>query len=337
MTVYDQAQNQLKTTPRRWLVTGAAGFIGSHLVQTLLELDQAVVGLDNFSTGTLENLDHVSHQVGSAQWKRFRLIEGDIRQLDVCLASCRGVDFVLHQAALGSVTRSIEDPMETNESNVTGFLNMLVAARDGKVKRFIYASSSSVYGDCTEIPATENRIGIPLSPYAVSKRANELYAAVFASAYGIETIGLRYFNVFGPRQDPNGAYAAVIPRWIAALKAGETVTIYGDGTTSRDFCYVANAVQANILAAICDQKEAISQVFNVALNQSTTLNQLFVCLRDKLSALHPSSFILHPSSPLHLPPRSGDIRHSLADISKAQRLLAYQPTHTLEQGLDEML
>lgn len=331
---YKTAQEKLRTNPKTWLVTGCAGFIGSNLLEQLLKLGQLVVGLDNFSTGKQRNLDEVKSLVSPEQWSRFRLIEGDIRDLETCRIACSTVDYVLHQAALGSVPRSIDDPITSNASNVTGFLNMLLASRDAGVKRFVYAASSSTYGDHPGLPKVEDRIGRPLSPYAVTKYVNELYADVFARCYGMETIGLRYFNVFGPRQDPDGAYAAVIPKWIAALLRHEPVYINGTGETSRDFCYVQNAVQANLLAATVANPEAVNQVYNVAVNARTDLNQLFTLLRDGLAAKYPA---LKDVLPVYRDFRAGDVMHSLADIGKAQRLLGYQPTHTISQGVKEAL
>ncbi|MCU0943154.1 MAG: SDR family oxidoreductase [Hydrogenophaga sp.] len=327
---YEQLQAQLRREPRTWLVTGVAGFIGSNLLETLLKLDQRVVGLDNFATGHRHNLDEVRQLVGPLQWARFDFIEGDIRNLRDCENACQGVDYVLHQAALGSVPRSLEDPIATNAANVTGFLNMLVAARDANVKSFTYAASSSTYGDHPGLPKVEDHIGKPLSPYAVTKYVNELYADVFARSYGFHTIGLRYFNVFGPRQDPNGAYAAVIPKWTAALLKGETVFINGDGETSRDFCFVDNAVQANLLAATTTAPEARNQVYNVAVGDRTTLNDLFRLIRE---ALVPHG-VAPDTAPTHRDFRAGDVRHSLADVSKAQRLLGYAPTHRLGDGVE---
>ncbi|MEY4758174.1 MAG: hypothetical protein RJA34_3072 [Pseudomonadota bacterium] len=328
MTRYEQIQTQLRQQPKTWLVTGVAGFIGSNLLETLLKLDQRVVGLDNFATGHQRNLDEVQSLVMPAQWANFQFIQGDICQLADCQKACNGVNYVLHQAALGSVPRSLADPIATNETNVTGFLNMLVAARDAKVQSFTYAASSSTYGDHPTLPKVEENIGNPLSPYAVTKYVNELYASVFARSYGFKTIGLRYFNVFGPRQDPNGAYAAVIPKWTDALLKGETVYINGDGETSRDFCFVANAVQANILAA-CGADDAKDQVYNVAVGDRTTLNDLFAALRDALN----SSGVLPTSQPTCRDFRAGDVRHSQADIGKAQRLLGYAPTHRIQDGI----
>lgn len=334
MSAYETTQNQLLIAPKTWLITGVAGFIGSNLLEKLLRLDQRVVGLDNFSTGKQRNLDQVKALVRAKQWARFSFVQGDIRHLDSCQAVCRGVDYVLHQAALGSVPRSVEDPINTNENNVTGFLNMLVAAREQNVKRFVYAASSSTYGDHPGLPKIENIIGRPLSPYAVTKYVNELYADVFARCYGLETVGLRYFNVFGPRQDPDGAYAAVIPKWVASMIKAEPVFVNGDGETSRDFCFVANAIQANLLAATTSNGEAVGQVYNVALSSRTTLNQLFEMLRTRLVASYPH---LENCQPTRRDFRTGDVRHSQADIGKAAKLLGYAPSHTVEQGLDEAL
>ena len=321
-------------TQRRWLVTGSAGFIGSHLVETLLGLGQEVVSLDNFATGFRANLDDVRRAVGEDAWRRHRFIEGDIVDPATCRQACQGVDVVLHQAALGSVPRSIEDPLRTHAANATGFVNMLVAARDASVRRFVYAASSSTYGDEPSLPKVEDRIGRPLSPYAVTKYLNELYADVFAGCYGVESIGLRYFNVFGARQDPEGAYAAVIPRWVRTMVRGERVSIYGDGETSRDFCYIGNAVQANLRAAIATSPEALNQVYNVAVGDRTTLNELHRVLADLLRECLPG---LRPAAPVHEAFRPGDVRHSQADIGKAQRLLGYVPTHDLRAGLREAL
>ncbi|HEY9102134.1 SDR family oxidoreductase [Chitinimonas sp.] len=327
---YGQVCAHLRQQPTRWLVTGAAGFIGSHLAETLLKLDQQVVGLDNFSTGYQRNLDEIQRQVSAEQWSRFRFQRADIRDLEACRAAVQGVDYVLHQAALGSVTRSIEDPLLTHASNIDGFLNMLVAARDAGVKRFVYAASSSTYGDHPGLPKVEDAIGRPLSPYAVTKYVNELYADVFGRCYGFGSIGLRYFNIFGARQDPEGAYAAVIPCWVKAMLLGERVAINGDGETSRDFCFVENAVQANILAATTQNADAINQVYNIAVNDRTTLNQLFTILRDTLAGSHPELAELQPA---YQDFRAGDVRHSQADISKANRLLGYVPSHRLSDGV----
>jgi UDP-N-acetylglucosamine 4-epimerase len=329
-TPYDTLQAQLLAQPRTWLVTGAAGFIGSHLVETLLHLGQTVVGLDNFATGHRHNLAAVQAGVGAAAWANFRFIEGDIRHLEDCQAACAGAQIVLHQAALGSVPRSIADPITTNAANVTGFLNMLVAARDAGVQRFVYAASSSTYGDHPGLPKVEDTIGKPLSPYAVTKYVNELYADVFGRTYGLQSVGLRYFNVFGPRQDPNGAYAAVIPKWAAAILAGDTVYINGDGQTSRDFCYVANAVQANLLAGTVQDAAALNQVYNVAVGDQTDLQQLHSLLLQALQAQRPG---LATTAPAHRAFRAGDVRHSRADTAKARRLLGYVPSHDIGAGL----
>ena len=323
MTAYEKLQRNLKRRPRKWLVTGAAGFIGSHLVETLLSLNQHVVGLDNFSTGYAHNVDTVKQQFPSMQRCRFRFIEGDITDAATCSRACRQVDYVLHQAALGSVPRSFANPLATHSANTTGFLQVLEAAKKAKVSRVVYASSSSVYGNAKALPKREGREGAPLSPYAVSKAVDELYARVFRDGYGQELIGLRYFNVFGPRQDPYGAYAAVIPRWINALLENKTSEIYGDGKTSRDFCYVANAVQANLLAATA--RGAVHGVYNVAVGRRTSLNQLHLQLRKLIGSNR---------APKQKSYRAGDVRHSLADISAASKDLGYRPTHTIEQGLD---
>jgi UDP-N-acetylglucosamine/UDP-N-acetylgalactosamine 4-epimerase len=331
---YTKIEEEIQASPKSWLVTGVAGFIGSNVLEKLLRLDQRVVGTDNFATGHRNNLEEVKTAVSTKQWNRFQFIEADIRDLDACQDACDGVDYMLHQAALGSVPRSLENPILANEVNVTGFLNMLVAARDHGVKRFVYAASSSTYGDHPALPKVEDTIGRPLSPYAVTKYVNELYAEVFERCYGVQTVGLRYFNVFGPRQDPEGAYAAVIPRWAAAMIKNETVFINGDGETTRDFCYVDNAVQANLLAATVADPAATSQVYNIAVQRRTSLNQLFGLLRDRLLPHFPH---LRDAAPIYQPFRVGDVRHSEADISKANRLLGYNPTHTVEQGLDEAL
>ncbi|MFZ5652556.1 MAG: SDR family oxidoreductase [Bacillota bacterium] len=313
-----------------WLVTGVAGFIGSNILEQLLKLDQTVVGLDNFSTGYKRNLEEVLSGVSAKQAGRFNFVQGDVRDLDTCRRCCEGVDIVLHQAALGSVPRSIEDPITTNQSNIDGFLNMLVAARDKKVKRFVYAASSSTYGDHPGLPKVEDRIGQPLSPYAVTKYVNELYAGVFGRVYGMECIGLRYFNIFGPRQDPDGAYAAVIPKWFSGLLRGETVYINGDGETSRDFCFIENAVQANILAGCVDDEAALGQVYNIAFGERTTLNDLFYLIRELVVGVSP---LAAGVTPVYRDFRPGDVRHSLADIGKASKLLGYAPTHSVRDGL----
>lgn len=346
MTAYDTLQQSLARQPYTWLITGVAGFIGSNLLEALLKLNQRVVGLDNFATGHQRNLDEVQRLVTASQWDNFQFIEGDIRNLADCKSALLWcpplghsetataipypVDYVLHQAALGSVPRSIADPITTNAANITGFLNMLVAARDAKVKRFVYAASSSTYGDHPGLPKVEDTIGKPLSPYAVTKYVNELYADVFARTYGFLTIGLRYFNVFGPRQDPNGAYAAVIPKWTASLLHGEPVYINGDGETSRDFCFITNAIQANLLAATAGNPDALNQVYNVAVGERTTLNDLFVLIRDGLASTRGD---LKQAQPVYRDFRAGDVRHSLADVSKAMQLLGYRPSHRLCEGI----
>jgi len=325
---YQQTLQQLQASPKTWLVTGCAGFIGSNLLETLLKLDQTVVGLDNFATGHRHNLAEVQGVVSATQWQRFTLIEGDIRDLSACQQAVQGVDYVLHQAALGSVPRSINDPITSNATNISGFLNVLQAAKEAVVKGFVYAASSSTYGDHPALPKVEANIGKPLSPYAVTKYVNELYADVFSRCYGFHSTGLRYFNVFGPRQDPNGAYAAVIPKWTAAMIAGDDVAINGDGETSRDFCFVANAVQANILAATTSLGQ--SEVFNVAVGDRTTLNDLFRGIQQTLS----KNGVLYQAAPAYREFRAGDVRHSQADVSKAGQLLGYVPSHTLSAGLD---
>ncbi len=330
---YDHVQDEFRLRPRRWLVTGAAGFIGSNLVEQLLALEQEVVGLDNFATGHARNLDEV-RSVAGARGASFRFIEGDIVELDICREACEGVDYVLHQAALGSVPRSLEDPIRTNRANVDGFLAMLVAARDAKVGRFIYAASSSTYGDEPALPKVEDRIGRPLSPYAVTKYVNELYAGVFQRSYGLETVGLRYFNVFGRRQDPEGAYAAVIPRWVGSLLSCQPCYINGDGETSRDFCYIDNVVQANLLAATAPGADAAGRVYNVAFGQRTTLNELFGLIGEGLTAYRPE---LASAEPLYRESRPGDVRHSLADITRARSQLGYAPSHSVREGLAEAL
>jgi UDP-N-acetylglucosamine 4-epimerase len=329
---YAAAQEELRRSPRRWLVTGVAGFIGSNLLEALLALGQDVVGLDNFATGHRRNLEDVKASVSPDAWRRYAHVDGDIRDTDACRRACEGVDVVLHHAALGSVPRSIENPLATHDVNCTGFVNMLIAARDARVGRFIYAASSSTYGDHPGLPKVEDRIGAPLSPYAATKYANELYAGVFARCYGLRTIGLRYFNIFGPRQDPEGAYAAVIPRWIAQLVHGEPLYINGDGSTSRDFCYVKNAIQANVLAATVAAPDALDEVYNIAVGERTTLLELHDMQRRLLARRFPW---IADSRPLHRDFRAGDVQHSLADISKARRLLGYEPTHRIADGLDE--
>jgi UDP-N-acetylglucosamine 4-epimerase len=315
---------------KTWLVTGAAGFIGSHLAEALLKLDQTVIGLDNFSTGRRENLALVTEAVGETRAAGLRVIEGDIRDFGTCRDACRGVDVVLHEAAIGSVPRSIDDPLATNATNVDGFVNMLTAARDARVGRFVYAASSSTYGDGKRIPMVEHVIGKPLSPYALTKYVNELYAEVFARCYGMQTIGLRYFNVFGPRQDPAGAYAAVIPKWIAALLQDEEAYINGDGSTARDFCYIDNVVQANLLAATTTDPAAINQVYNVAFGAQTTLDELFKMIRLLLAPHEPAVLSRRPR---YRDFRPGDMHISQADIAKAQELLHYEPAWDVREGM----
>tara|TARA_R110000751_G_scaffold229725_2_gene331192 strand:+ start:236 stop:1288 length:1053 start_codon:yes stop_codon:yes gene_type:complete len=333
MTRYEELLQSLPKDPKVWLVTGVAGFIGSNLLETLLKLDQTVVGLDNFATGYQRNLDEVQSLVSPEQWQRFRFIEGDIRNLEDCRKACEGVNYVLHQAALGSVPRSINDPITTNATNIDGFLNMLVAARDAKVDSFTYAASSSTYGDHPGLPKVEDVIGRPLSPYAVTKYVNELYAEVFARSYGFNTIGLRYFNVFGKRQDPAGAYAAVIPKWTAALIEQEEIYINGDGETSRDFCYIENCVQANILSATTENDESLNQVYNVAVGGRVTLNELFEALKVELA----HNGVRYNDFPVYRDYRVGDVRHSQASIEKIKSLLGYHPQFDAVSGLAEAM
>ena len=341
MTHYQQLQEHLKNHSSTWLITGVAGFIGSSLLEKLLILNQKVVGLDNFDTGYQHNIDQaiadaeatLGAENRTLNTDSFSFIKGDIRALKDCQQACSGVDYVLHQAALGSVPRSIADPIKTNAANIDGFLNMLIAAKESTVKRFVYAASSSTYGDHPALPKVEDKIGNPLSPYAVTKLVNELYAQVFATTYGFKTIGLRYFNIFGKRQDPNGAYAAVIPKWISNIIQGEAVFINGDGETSRDFCYINNAVQMNLLAAMTTNEVALNQVYNVAVGDRTTLNDLYQQIHSTLSARCP----LPTENLTYRDFRAGDVRHSQADIGKAQQLLGYQPTHKIAQGLDEAM
>lgn len=332
MQAYEQVSAQLRKQPKTWLITGVAGFIGSNLLEALLKLEQNVVGLDNFETGHRHNFDRVQALVTPEQWQRFRFHEGDIRELADCARAVEGVDYVLHEAALGSVPRSLENPIRTNDTNISGFLNMLVASRDAKVSRFVFAASSSTYGDHPGLPKIEDRIGKPLSPYAVTKYVNELYADVFGRCYGLETIGLRYFNVFGPRQDPEGAYAAVIPKWYGALLRSEPIYVNGDGETSRDFCFIANVVQANILAATTANPEAVNQIYNLALGDRTTLNELFALIRERVARTMPS---VAQAEVVYRAFRDGDVRHSQADIGKISTLLGYVPTHRVAEGLDE--
>jgi UDP-N-acetylglucosamine 4-epimerase len=331
MSVYGNLKTTLAAKPKTWLVTGVAGFIGSHLLETLLRLDQRIIGLDNFSTGYQKNLAEVRALVGEQRWAQFQMFEADICDAAACRRACNGVDFVLHQAALGSVPRSITDPIATHENNVTGFVNMAIAARDAAVKRFVFASSSAVYGDDPGSPKIEDKIGSPLSPYAASKIMNETYARVFARSYDFSFVALRYFNVFGPRQDPEGAYAAVIPKWIAALLTREPIFINGDGETSRDFCYIENVVQANLLGATSDRPGAINQTYNIAVGQRTTLNELLELLKGALQAHDPA--VLNQKA-IYRDFRPGDVRHSLADINKARRLLGYEPEYSIERGLE---
>lgn len=331
---FDALKAGLHAAPKTWLVTGAAGFIGCNLVEALLQLDQRVVGLDNFATGHEKNLAQVQASVGAERWKCFTFKRGDIRDPITCHDVCKGVDYVLHQAALGSVPRSLEDPLSTHAANATGFLDMLVAARDAGVARFVYAASSSTYGDHPGLPKVEDVIGKPLSPYAVTKLVNELYADVFGRCYGMESIGLRYFNIFGRRQDPNGAYAAVVPKWVSSMISNEPVYINGDGETSRDFCYIDNAIQANLLAATSAHPDAANQVYNVAVGERTTLNQLFEAIRALLAPRYPH---LQGFRPVYRDFRAGDVRHSLADITKAQTRLGYAPTHRIGEGLAEAM
>ena len=333
MSQYQTVCEQLRETPKTWLVTGVAGFIGSNLLETLLKLNQKVVGLDNFATGHQHNLDEVQNLVSAEQWANFKFYEGDIRNLEDCQKACTNVDYVLHQAALGSVPRSIADPITTNAANITGFLNMLVAARDAKVSSFTYAASSSTYGDHPALPKVEENIGNPLSPYAVTKYVNELYADVFARTYGFKTIGLRYFNVFGKRQDPNGAYAAVIPKWTAAMIAGDDVFINGDGETSRDFCFIENTVQANILAATTQNEEAKNQVYNVAVGDRTTLNDLFNAIKAALN----ENGVIYTKAPIYREFRAGDVRHSQASIEKIKNLLGYEPQFVISRGIESAM
>mgnify|MGYP001163590683 FL=1 len=330
MPKYQATLDYLKDHKKKWLITGVGGFIGSNLLEKLLKLDQSVIGIDNFSTGYKDNLKSVKNSVDKEQWENFSLIEGDIKDLEICQQGCDGVDYVLHQAALGSVPRSIKDPVNTNISNVDGFLNILVAARDSAVKNFIYAASSSTYGDHPDLPKKEHLIGNPLSPYAVSKYVNELYASVFSRTFRINTVGLRYFNVFGKRQDPKGSYAAVIPRWIDAFIKNEPVYIFGDGSTSRDFCYIENVIQANLLAAISENLSESGEIFNIAVGDRTTLNQLTDIIKKSLPSNSESNIIFEDF-------RDGDVKHSQADISKAKKLLGYEPYYNVEQGISETI
>ncbi|MDC3197498.1 NAD-dependent epimerase/dehydratase family protein [Luminiphilus sp.] len=338
MTRIEKIESHLRDNQMTWAVTGVAGFIGSNLLEKLLILNQKVVGLDNYDTGNRANIDSAiadaNNFVGRDLSQNFMFINGDIRELSDCREVVRGVDYVLHQAALGSVPRSVADPINTNRANVDGFLNMLVASKDAKVKRFVYAASSSTYGDHAELPKVEHQIGNPLSPYAVTKAVNEMYASVFARAYGFKTIGLRYFNVFGKRQSPTGAYAAVIPKWVGSILEGDEVFINGDGETSRDFCYIDNTVQMNLLAATVNDDAAVDQVYNVALNDRTSLNDLYHMIEERLIRRCPG---LERKKPTYVDFRQGDVRHSQADISKAQSLLGFQPQFPVAKGLDETM
>ena len=338
MTKYDQLQEYLINNQSKWLVTGVAGFIGSNLLEKLLILNQKVIGLDNFENGFQDNIDHAiedaNNIVGKDISNNFKFINGDIRDLTDCNKACDGVDYVLHQAAIGSVPRSIEDPINTNSANIDGFLNMLLAGRDANVKRFVYAASSSSYGDNTDLPKIEHMAGNPLSPYAVTKLVNELYADVFAKNYNFKTIGLRYFNIFGKRQDPNGAYAAVIPKWVDSILNKKDVYINGDGKTSRDFCYIDNAVQINLLAATTQNEKALNEFYNVALNDRTSLNELYQMIEERLVQ---SIQGLEKKKPIYREFRSGDVRHSQASIEKAKELLDYQPKYRISEGMDKVI
>lgn len=331
MSKYLKVQKYLNSHQSSWLITGVAGFIGSNLLETLLKLNQKVVGLDNFSTGNKGNLDEVQSLVTKKQWMNFKFIKGDISNLKTCELACKNIDYVLHQAAIGSVPRSIKDPIRTNKSNITGFLNILLAAKNSNVKNFVYAASSSTYGDHKKLPKTEHIIGSPLSPYAVTKYVNELYADVFNKAYGFNSIGLRYFNVFGKRQTPKSTYAAVIPKWINSIIRNNEIFINGDGKTSRDFCFIDNAIQANILAATTENIDALNQIFNVAVGDRTSLNELYKMLKILTS----NQFNERHSKLIYRDFREGDVRHSQADISKAKNLLGYKPTHNVKKGLKE--
>ncbi len=334
MTVFEAVKKQVVSAPRTWLITGVAGFIGSNLLELLLQWGQQVVGLDNFSTGSPRNLEDVRGRVGEAGWKRFTSLEGDIGDFSTCAKACAGVEYVLHHAALGSVPRSIDDPLGAHRANVDGFVNMMAAAREAKVARFVYASSSSVYGDHPGLPKVEAELGKPLSPYAVTKVVDELYADIFSRAYDLQSVGLRYFNVFGRRQDPEGPYAAVIPIWVSNMLRGKPCVIYGDGTTSRDFCYIDNVLQANLLAATTDDPQALNTVYNIALGDRTSLIDLYTMIRGRLLPYRPD---LKGAQPRWGPFRPGDIMHSQADIAKARRLLDYAPSHSVAQGLDDAI
>lgn len=331
---YSKTKADLLKNKKTWLITGVAGFIGSNLAEALLKLNQNVIALDNFSTGHKHNLKYIQESVSEEQWANFKFIEGDIVDLETCKKSSKNVDIILHQAALGSVPRSIDNPILSNHNNVTGFLNMLTAAKENNVKRFVYASSSSVYGDSQELPKVEENTGNLLSPYAVTKYVNELYMGVFQKCYGMEAIGLRYFNVFGKRQDPNGAYAAVMPKWISQILNGEDLFINGDGETSRDFTYIENVIQANILAGTTTNEKAFGEAFNTAVGGRETLNNLYSAIVKGVKRHLPDLLI---NTPIYRDFRTGDIRHSNANITKIQQLLGYEPTHTLENGLKESI
>ena len=332
MSDYNNLKNHLLTNQHIWLITGVAGFIGSNLLEQLLNLNQIIIGMDNLSTGKKKNLDDIKNSCSDKLWSNFTFIEGDICDLDLCYKACRDVDFVLHQAALGSVPRSISDPINTNSSNINGFLNILLAAKDSSVKSFTYAASSSTYGDHPDLPKVEDKIGRPLSPYAITKYVNELYAEIFASAYSFQSIGLRYFNVFGKRQDPLGAYAAVIPKWINAILNQEKLYINGDGETSRDFCYIDNAVQANILAALSPLKFR-NNVYNVAVGDRTSLNELFFILKNALK----KEGVFYKFEPEYREFRAGDVMHSQASIQKISENLGYQPQFKIKEGVSESI
>ena len=338
MTKYEKLQNYLLNNQSTWLITGVAGFIGSNLLEKLLILNQKVVGLDNFDTGFQHNLDQAIEDAekftGKSLSSNFIFINGDIRELSDCKKACSGVDYVLHQAALGSVPRSIEDPINTNRANIDGFLNMIVVCKDADIKRFVYAASSSTYGDHPDLPKVEDKIGNPLSPYAVTKLVNELYARVFSKTYGFKAIGLRYFNIFGKRQNPNGSYAAVIPKWASAIINKEDVFINGDGETSRDFCYIDNAVQMNLLAATSEDEISTDQIYNVALNDRTSLNKLYQMIEEGIAR---RTEVLEKQRPIYRDFRPGDVVHSQADISKAKELLGYEPRYKISDGMDEVI
>ncbi len=332
MPTYKYTQKALLKNPKTWLITGVAGFIGSNLLEILLQLNQRVVGLDNFSTGRKENLSEVQLSVSKKQWSNFHFIRGNISNFKTCQIACKNIDYVLHQAALGSVPRSIKYPIKTNKSNISGFLNILQAAKEADVENFVYAASSSTYGDHTKLPKREHIIGKPLSPYAVTKYVNELYADVYKKSYNFNSIGLRYFNVFGKRQTPNSAYAAVIPKWVDAMVKNKQIFINGDGSTSRDFCFIENAIQANILAATTTDKNALNQIYNIAVGERTSLNQLY----DELKKIIFKKTAIHHDKLLYRDFRDGDVKHSQADIKKAQKLLGYKPAYRVKEGLEKV-